>query len=216
MLFNEPGRKERFLIGIAGGSGSGKTTFAGRIISECRKAGINGQVFSLDNYYKPLSHLSLRKRKLYNFDHPNAIDSALAHQHIKKLLRGESVQQPVYDFKLHTRKKKSVTRHPARLIIVEGLYALHFPEFLPLYDYKIFVSTGIATAILRRVQRDIEERGRTIEEARRQILATVLPMYETYVKPTQKNAHFSINWEGVEIPEKATEGFVRMLRDHLR
>lgn len=206
----------RFLIGIAGGSGSGKTTFADKIISECRKAGINGQVFSIDNYYKSLSHLALKKRRLYNFDHPNAIDFTLMHRHIKKLLRGESIQQPVYDFKLHTRKKKSVTRHPARLIIVEGLYALYFSKLLTLYDYKIFVSTGIATAILRRVQRDIEERGRSVEEARRQILATVLPMYETYVKPTQKNAHFSINWEGAEIPAKATEGFVRMLRDHLR
>ncbi len=209
-------KKERFLIGIAGGSGSGKTTFAGRIISECTKAGINGQVFSIDNYYKPLNHLPLRKRRLYNFDHPNAIDFTLMHRHIKKLLRGEAILQPVYDFKLHTRKKKSVTRHPARLIVVEGLYALYFSKLLPLYDYKIFVSTGIATAILRRVQRDIEERGRSVEEARRQILATVLPMYETYVNPTQKNAHFSINWEGAEIPEKATEGFVRMLRDHLR
>ena len=102
---------------------------------------------------------------------------------------------------------------PAQLIVVEGLYALYPEAFLKLYHYRIFVATGIATAALRRIARDISERGRDVEGAKHQILTTVLPMYESYVKPTQRNAHFSINWVGEEIPEKATEGLVRMVRD---
>lgn len=208
--------KTRFLVGIAGGSGSGKTTLARKLIEECGKIGITSQILSLDNYYRPLDHLKFEERKTYNFDHPNAIDSSLALKHIKALRAGRSINQPVYDFKLHTREKETVLCRPTKLIIVEGLYALYFTKFLSLCDYKIFVSTGMVTAVLRRVQRDINERGRSIEDTKHQILATVLPMYETYVKPTQRNAHFSINWEGEEIPVKATEGLVRMLRDHFR
>ena len=209
-------KKTRFVLGIAGGSGSGKTTLAAKIIKECAKIGISGQMFSLDNYYRPLGHLSFEERKVYNFDHPDAIDSQLALKHLKDLCAGKDIEQPIYDFKRHTREKETVPCKPTQLIIAEGLYTLHFPGLVSLCDYKIFVSTGMVTAVLRRVERDIKERGRTVEDIKHQILATVLPMYETYVKPTQRNAHFSINWEGEEIPEKATEGLVRMLRDHFR
>jgi uridine kinase len=209
-------KKDRFILGIAGGSGSGKTTLAARLLRECDKIGITSQVFSLDNYYRPLGHLSFEERKVYNFDHPDAIDSSLALKHVKDLCAGREIEQPIYDFKRHTREKETVACKPTQLIIVEGLYSLYFPSIMALCDYKIFVSTGMVTAMLRRVQRDITERGRTIEDTRHQILATVMPMYETYVKPTARNAHFSINWEGEEIPGKATEGLVRMLRDHFR
>lgn len=209
-------KKSCFIIGIAGGSGSGKTTLAGKLVSQCEKIGISGQIFSLDNYYQPLDHLSFEERKTYNFDHPDAIDSALAGKQLHDLIAGKAIAQPVYDFKLHTREKESVPHKPTQLIVVEGLYTLYFPKLQNLFDYKIFVSTGMVTAVLRRVARDISERGRDIEGIKHQILATVLPMYETYVKPTQKNAHFSINWEGEEIPGKATEGLVRMMRDHFR
>ncbi|MBI4679107.1 MAG: uridine kinase [Elusimicrobia bacterium] len=210
------GRKKRFVVGIAGSSGSGKTTFANRIVQECRRIGIKSQNFPLDNYYRPLSHLALKERMAYNFDHPDAIEFTLAAQQLRALSEGRRVRMPVYDFKLHTRERRAALRRPTDLIVVEGLYALYPAELLALYDYKLFVSTGLATAILRRVQRDISERGRDMENAKHQILSTVLPMYETYVRPTQKNAHFSINWEGEEIPDKATEGIVRMLRDHFR
>ncbi len=209
-------KKSQFILGIAGGSGSGKTTLAKRLIDECGRIGIDGQLFSLDNYYQPLDHLSFDERKTYNFDHPDAIDAALAVKHLNDLCAGKTIQQPVYDFKQHTREKEAVPHKPTQLIVLEGLYTLYFPKLLNLCDYKIFVSTGMVTAVLRRVQRDISERGRDIEGIKHQILSTVLPMYETYVKPTQKNAHFSINWEGEEIPGKATEGLVRMMRDHFR
>jgi len=209
-------KKSRFIIGIAGGSGSGKTTLAAKLVQQCEKIGITGQLFSLDNYYQPLDHLTFEERKTYNFDHPDAIDAVLAAKQLNELCAGKAIQQPVYDFKQHTREKDCVPCKPTQLIVVEGLYALHFPKLANQCDFKIFVSTGMVTAVLRRVQRDISERGRDIEGIKHQILTTVMPMYETYVKPTQRNAHFSINWEGEEIPGKATEGLVRMMRDHFR
>jgi uridine kinase len=210
------GKEMRFVVGIAGASGSGKTTLSRKMVSESAKIGIPGQIFSLDNYYKPLDHLSLEDRRSYNFDHPDAIDFAMAFEHLSRLCSGQAIEQPQYDFKLHTRMKTTIPCLPAKLIVVEGLYALYPKELLGFYHYKIFVSTGIATAILRRVQRDIGERGRDMEGAKHQILTAVLPMYEKFVKPTQRNAHFSINWEGEEIPEKSTEGLIRMLRDYFR
>ncbi|MFH2202941.1 MAG: uridine kinase [Elusimicrobiota bacterium] len=214
MSYKETNR--RFVVGIAGGSGSGKTTLALRMLEESRKIGISGLIFHLDNYYQPLSHLSLAERQAYNFDHPRAIDFDLAYQHLKKLCAGETIEQPIYNFKTHTRRKQTLRLEPTQFVVVEGIYALYPKKFLKLYNYMMFVSTGIATAVLRRVRRDIMERGRTMDGAKHQILSTVLPMYETYGKPTQKNAHFSINWEGEDIPVKATEGLVRMVRDFFR
>jgi uridine kinase len=208
--------KRKVIVGVAGGSGSGKTTFARKVLEQSRAAGISGLMFSLDNYYRPLGHLSLDERKEYNFDHPHAIDFELALEQLEDLRAGKAVHQPVYDFKAHTRGPEPRLLEPASLIVVEGLYALYKKEFMDLYDYKIFVSTGIATAALRRISRDIVERGRDVEGAKHQILTTVLPMYESFVKPTQRNAHFSVNWEGEEIPEKATEGLLRMVRDSFR
>ncbi|MBI5597353.1 MAG: uridine kinase [Elusimicrobia bacterium] len=208
--------KRPFLIGIAGGSGSGKTTFARKVIEAGSRAGIEGVIFSLDHYYRPLAHLPIGQRAAYNFDHPDALEIDLAVSHVRALLAGRRIKQPVYDFKTHTRKAKTTDFPPRRLIVVEGLYALYPEALLSLYDYKVFVSTGIATAVLRRMARDISERGRDVDGAKHQIITTVLPMYETFVKPTHRNAHFSINWEGEEIPEKATEGLVRIVRDHLR
>ena len=208
--------KPYFVIGVAGSSGSGKTTLATKLVARCSAIGITGQIFSLDSYYRSLDHISFEERKAQNYDHPDSIDSALAVSQLRDLCAGKAIQQPAYDFRIHTRRKESVTCIPTQMVVVEGLYALYFQELLDLCDFKIFVSTDIVTAVLRRVQRDISERGRDIEGIKHQILATVLPMYETYVKPTQKNAHFSINWEGEEIPAKATEGLVRMMRDHFR
>src|SRR3989338_6246120 len=151
-------KKSRFIIGIAGGSGSGKTTLAGKLVEQCAKIGITGQIFSLDNYYQPLDHLDFDERKTYNFDHPDAIDSALAVKHLTDLCGGKTIQQPVYDFKQHTREQECVPCKPTQLIVVEGLYTLHFPKLLKVCDYKIFVSTGMVTAVLRRGQRSEERR----------------------------------------------------------
>ena len=178
--------------------------------------GIKGGMFSLDNYYKPLEHLPFDERKKYNFDNPDAIDFDLAAQQLEELCSGKTIYQPIYDFKRHTREEKKTRITPKALIVVEGLYTLYFKKISSLCDYKIFVSTGMVTSMLRRVERDVKERGRTIEDIKKQILATVLPMYEAHVKPTMRHAHFIVNWEGEEIPDKATVGIVRMLRDHFR
>ena len=207
-------KKRCLVIGIAGGSGSGKTTFAKRLIRESRKMGIKACMFSLDNYYKSLDDKTFEERKKYNFDDPSAIDSELAAQQLLDLCEGRSIQQPAYDFKRHTREEKTTRVTPKDLIVVEGLYTLYFSKIRNLCDYKVFVSTGMVTSTLRRVERDVKERGRTIEDIKNQILTTVLPMYETHVKPTMRYAHFIVNWEGEEIPDKASVGFVRMLRDH--
>ncbi len=210
------GGKRKFIVGVAGGSGSGKTTFARKVLEQSASAGISGLMFSLDNYYRPLGHLSLEERREHNFDHPHALDFDLALQQLDALRAGRAVEQPVYDFKDYTRGPKPKVVETAQLIVVEGLYALYQKEFLDRYDCRIFVSTGIATAALRRISRDIVERGRDVDGAKHQILTTVLPMYESFVKPTTRNAHFSLDWEGEEIPEKAAEGLTRMVRDFFR
>jgi uridine kinase len=208
--------RKSFVFGIAGGSGSGKTTLAHRVVRDCAADGIKGQIFSLDNYYHPLRHMSFAERKKHNFDHPNALDLKLAAKQLERLRKGKAVEQPVYDFGQHARKKVTQRREPTQLIVVEGLYALYDRRLLDQYHFNVFVSTGIATAVLRRIQRDISERGRDVEGAKTQILTTVLPMYETYVKPTQRNAHFSINYDGADLPERAADGLVTMVRDFFR
>ena len=115
--------KRKFIMGVAGGSGSGKTTFARAVLEQSRAAGITGQMFSLDNYYRPLGHLSLKERRSYNFDHPHAIDFDLALEQLRSLREGSAIDQPVYDFKVHTRKAKPRRLEPTQIIIVEGLYA---------------------------------------------------------------------------------------------
>lgn len=212
---NEKEFKKRCLvIGIAGSSGSGKTTFANRLIEGTRQMGLTACMFSLDNYYKSLQDKSFEDRKKTNFDKPTSIEYKLAARHLNSLCHGRSIRQPIYNFKMHTREKETVLVRPADLIVVEGLYTIYFNEIKNLCDYTVFVSTGLVTSTLRRVERDIKERGRTVEDIKEQILSTVLPMYEQYVKPTMKSAHFIVNWDGTEIPDIATEAFVRMIRDH--
>lgn len=120
----------RFIVGIAGSSGSGKTTLAERVLARCGAAGVPGQIFSLDNYYKALGHLSTRERAKRNFDHPDALDFRLAARQLKALRAGCAIDQPRYDFKRHTRRKKTVRREPTPLVLVEGIYAL-YPKALP-------------------------------------------------------------------------------------
>ena len=136
-------RKEKphFVIGVAGSSGSGKTTLATKLVAQCAAIGITGQIFSLDSYYRPLDHMSFEERKAQNYDHPDSIDSELAVIQLRDLCTGKAIQQPVYDFKIHTRRKESVTCMPTQMVVVEGLYALYFQELLNLCDFKIFVST---------------------------------------------------------------------------
>lgn len=178
------------IIGIAGGTGSGKTTFTNRIKKEF---GENVSVLYHDSYYKAQDELTLEQRKVTNYDHPNQLDTDLLISHLKKLKNGEKINEPVYDFMAHTRAHITQTVFPAKIILVEGILVFSDINLRELFDIKIFVETDADERILRRVQRDVKERGRTIDEIIDQYLSTVKPMHNLYVEPTKYYADVIIN-----------------------
>ncbi len=159
------------VVGIAGCSGSGKTTLAAELART-----LNGIHFPLDYYYLDLSHMPLAERALQNFDDPMLIESPLLAAHVAALARGETIERPVYDFSEYTRVlDRTESVHAAPFLIVEGLFALVYPELLPLYQLRVYVETPDEICFERRLTRDVEERGRTPESVRRQYEATVRP-----------------------------------------
>jgi uridine kinase len=177
------------ILGIAGASGSGKTTLAAELARE-----LDGFHFPLDNYYRDLSHLPFEQRIAQNFDDPALIESALLAAHIAALARGESIERPLYDFASHTRVSgRSQTVHPPAFLLVEGLFALYYPELLPLYHLRIYVDTPDPLCFDRRLKRDTEERGRTPESVRRQYESTVRPASFTFVRPSVANADLVVD-----------------------
>lgn len=173
------------IIGIAGGTGSGKTTITDTLKE---KFGSNVSVIYHDSYYKRNDHLSLEERAKINYDCPEAFDTELMVEHLKMLRSGKPVDCPVYDYSIHNRTKETVRIEPADVIIVEGILILENDELRQLLDIKIFVDTDADERILRRIIRDVRERGRTIESVTSQYLTTVKPMHEKYVEPTKKLA----------------------------
>ncbi|RMD93343.1 MAG: uridine kinase [Calditrichaeota bacterium] len=178
------------LIGIAGGSGSGKTLVAKNIFSELGSDKV--VILCQDSYYKDLSHLPPDERHKQNFDHPDAIDSELLIEHVKALLRGETIQQPIYDFVTHTRKKETVTIGPHTIVVLEGILILYNPELRDLMDIKIYVETDPDVRVLRRLKRDILERGRTLESVIKQYEESVRPMHLQFVEPSKRYADIII------------------------
>lgn len=173
------------IIGIAGGTGSGKTTITDTLK---KKFGDNVSVIYHDSYYKRNDHLTYEERTKINYDCPDAFDTDLMVEHLKKLRNGQAVECPVYDYTQHNRSDKTVTIEPADVIIVEGILIFENEELRSLMDIKIFVDTDADERILRRIVRDVRERGRTIESVMSQYLTTVKPMHEKYVEPTKKLA----------------------------
>ena len=171
-------------IGIAGGTGSGKTTLTEHLASHF---GTDISVVHHDNYYK-YQDLSFAERCKTNYDHPNAFDTDRLIKDLKALKRGETVHCPVYDFSIHNRTDKTLEIVPTKVVIVEGILIFQNPELRDLLDIKIFVETDADVRILRRALRDVEERGRSLESVVRQYLTTVKPMHEQYVEPTRKFA----------------------------
>ncbi len=174
------------VVGIAGGTASGKTTVARKIhqaLSESRVAFIDQ-----DSYYKDLSHLELSQRTAVNFDHPDAFDTPLLVSHILELKAGRAVEKPVYDYVKCTRTSGSVTVRPADIILVEGILVLHEPTVLQVLDLKIFVETEDDVRIIRRLTRDIKDRGRDFDHVVHQYLETVRPMHLAFVEPSKRNA----------------------------
>ena len=180
------GLKHPVIIGIAGGSGSGKTTVIRRIIENLNSSSI--AVIEHDAYYKDLRHLSAEERKSVNFDHPNALDTELLLTHIRQLLQGNSIEKPTYDYNLHLRHEATIRVDPKPVIIVDGILVLAEKELAELMDIKIFVDTDGDVRLLRRIRRDLEERGRSIENILLQYEKTVRPMYIQFVEPSKRRA----------------------------
>lgn len=182
--------KKPILIGLAGGTGSGKTTVAKSIYKNFENESIC--IIMQDSYYKDQSHLTLEERVDTNYDHPYAFDTDLLLDHIKALLKGVSVDVPIYDFTNHTRKKETVKLTPKDIIIVEGILTLEDERLRDLYDIKLYVDTDADIRILRRLTRDIRDRGRTLESVISQYLNVVRPMHLQFIEPTKRYADLII------------------------
>lgn len=182
--------KKPILIGLAGGTGSGKTTVAKSIYKNFANESIC--IIMQDSYYKDQSHLSLEERANTNYDHPYAFDTDLLLNHIKLLLEGKSVDVPIYDFKNHNRKKETQKLTPKDIIIVEGILTLEDQRLRDLYDIKLYVDTDADIRILRRLTRDIRDRGRTLESVVSQYLNVVRPMHLQFIEPTKRYADLII------------------------
>ncbi len=195
------------LLAIAGGSASGKTTFArdmAREIGEDKAA-----VLELDSYYKDLSGLSAEERMKVNFDHPDALDLALFKEHLAALQQGQPIEKPVYDYGTHARKPAFERFDPKPVVIIEGLFAL-LDDLCPYYDYRVFIDTPDDLRIARRILRDVRERGRDVESIIEQYLATVRPMHKRYVSPTVKNSDLVVDGEkGLALATDEILSFVR-------
>lgn len=171
------------LIGIAGGTGSGKTSIAKQLLKEYGEGEV--VVLEQDAYYNDLSHLQLENRHQQNFDHPDAIDIELFNHQLIKLMKGQPVNVPVYDFTTHSRKDQIRSIQPHHVIVVEGILALHYPVLRELMDIKIFVDTPDDIRFIRRITRDVEDRGRTVQSVINQYLNTVRPMHQQFVEPSK-------------------------------
>ena len=179
-----------YIIAIAGGSGSGKSTFASRLLNQFPES---VSLVSCDNYYKAQDHLPLEERRLLNYDAPESLEFDLMAKHLRALKEGEAVDCPVYDYALHTRSDRVERIQPRPVIIVDGILILSDPALRELFDLMIYVEADADERILRRARRDMETRGRQIDDIMHQYLSTVKPMHETYVEPSKKHADLILN-----------------------
>lgn len=180
------------VVGLAGCSGSGKTTLAAELART-----LSGIHFHLDSYYLDLAHLPLTERRQQNFDDPALIDMPLLAAHVAALARGESIERPLYDFSTYTRVQDRTEHLPAApFLIIEGLFALQFPQLLPLYHLRVYIDTPDTLCFERRMKRDIEQRGRTAESVREQYEATVRPAGVAFVRPSAAHADLIVDSTG--------------------
>lgn len=184
------------VIGIAGGTGSGKSTMIGKIKEEFSD---EITILSHDFYYKQHNDISFEERKKLNYDHPNAFDTDLMISHIKKLKEWQSIERPVYDFTIHNRIDETVSVSPAKVIVVEGILIFENKELIDLCDIKVFIDTDADVRIIRRIMRDVRERGRTLDSVVSQYLTTVKPMHEQFVEPSKKYADIIVPEGGYNV-----------------
>ena len=178
------------IIGIAGGTGSGKTTVVHQIMNELPETEVG--IISQDSYYKENHNLSFEERSLINFDHPRAIDFELLVAHLKELKAGNNINQPVYSFVTHNRTDDIVFTHPRKVMIVEGILILANAELRELFDVKIYVHADSDERLIRRLRRDIAERGRDMDEVLNRYQTTLKPMHEQFIEPTKAFADIII------------------------
>lgn len=181
--------KDILVIGIAGGTGSGKTTLMDNLV---KRFGDDVTVLSHDNYYRRRDDMTLEERSKVNYDEPAALETDLMVRHLDLLRQGQAIECPVYDFSQHNRSNKTTTIEPKRVIIVEGILIFEDDALRDLMDIRIFVDTDADVRLGRRILRDVEERGRTLQSVLDQYQTTVKPMHEMYVEPSKKYAHLVV------------------------
>jgi uridine kinase len=187
-----------FLVGVAGGSGSGKTTVAERL------AGLIGEpdlaLVRLDAYYRDRNDLPFEARAAINYDHPDAFDWPLLLDHVKALQQGLEVQVPVYDFATYERQTDRVVIAPARVVVVEGILVLYEPELRERFDLRVFVDTDADVRFIRRLERDVAERERSVQSVIDQYLGTVRPSHEQFIEPSKRHADVIVPHGGMNAP----------------
>ena len=198
------------VIGIAGGTGSGKTTLMKRLVEEF---GDVVSVLSHDNYYRRLDHLAFEERCMVNYDEPKALETELMSVHLQQLRSGQAIDCPVYDFAQHNRSEQTLHIEPRQVIIVEGILIFENPELRELMDIRIFVDTDADVRLCRRIKRDVNKRGRTMESVIEQYQTTVKPMHEKYVEPSKKFAHIVVPEGGKNLV--ALDMIVGRIRRHM-
>ncbi len=204
------------VIAVAGGTGSGKTTVAKEILQRVGAEHI--AYIPHDAYYRDLSHLPPRERDQVNFDHPDSLESGLLVEHLKELRAGRTVEIPEYDFTTHTRTQRTRRVEPAPVVLVEGILVFVEPELRELFDVKLYVDTDADVRFIRRLRRDIEDRGRSVESVCEQYLSTVRPMHMEFVEPSKRYANVIIPEGGFnEVAIEMVAARVRgLLEEHAR
>ncbi len=177
-------------IGIAGGTGCGKTTVVNQIIEQLPSNEVG--IISQDSYYRDLSNLSYEERSRINFDHPRAIDFELLEAHLRELKAGNPIRQPVYSFVDHNRTNQTIETHPRKVMIIEGILIMTQPEIRDMFDIKIFVHADSDERLIRRLKRDISERGRDLTEVIDRYQNTLKPMHDQFIEPTKEFADIII------------------------
>lgn len=201
---------ETMVIGIAGGTGSGKTTLTRKIQSTF---GDDVSVVYHDNYYKRHDGMTYEERSALNYDHPDAFDTDLMAEHLRKLIAGETIHCPVYDYTVHNRSDKTVEVKPTKVVIVEGILIFENKALRDLMDIKIFVDTDADVRILRRILRDVKERERSLDSVIDQYLTTVKPMHEQFVQPSRQYADVVVLEGGHNLV--AQDMLVQRIRSHI-
>lgn len=203
-------KNKPLVIGVAGGSGSGKTT----IINAIRKELMDVDIVTLqhDSYYKENSHMPIEEREKINYDHPDALETSLLVHHLQELIAGREIEMPLYDFTVHNRKKDGVTKKPAQVIVVDGILIFAEKALRELMDVRIFVNTDNDIRFIRRLKRDMRDRDRTMESVISQYIKTVKPMHLAFVQPSRRHAHIIIP-EGYSAVSAVM--VVNMIRQHI-